>query len=246
MYFLLTGEGNTDIGYSDDKPGILLAALSALASEVTDEDFNNCYHIVSRPDLVALCRDIPHTPKSMLSRGAKKKFSGLIAIQRQAQALGKMARETEDTGAVFFHDCDYTHSQVSDSHEYYEELVRTVEAGFYQNDKYRNGVAMIPKPRSESWLLAHYQPNQYRNGAEFEELSANDASDKSGKKMLADFFHCKVNEIYDHINADDINWSKIDCPSFILFKHRFQHVVQRLTHQATTIPESETLLSVYQ
>lgn len=245
MYFLLTGEGDTDIGYSDDNPGVLVSALIALAAEATNEDFGNCYHIVSQAELSILCRKIPNTPKSMLSRGAKKKYDGMNAIQRQAQALGKMAKEKGDTGAEFFHDCDYTHSQASDSQDYYEELIRTVEIGFYLKDKYRDGVAMIPKPRSESWLLAHYQNTPYQASERFENLPGNDVSEKSGKKLLAYFFHCKENEIYDYVNADEIDWCKIDCPSFIFFKKRFQHVVQRLTHQSTTIPENETLLAVY-
>ena len=246
MYFLLTGEGSTDIGYSDENPGILLSALTALAAEVTDEDFRNSYHIVSRTDLSTLCRDIPNTPKSMLSRGAKKKYDGMNAIQRQAQALGKMAKEMDDSGAVFFHDCDYTHSQASDPQDYYEELVRTIETGFYLNDKYRDGVAMIPKPRSESWLLAHYQDTPYQSSERFENLPGNDTSPNSGKKVLAQFFNCNENEIYDPVNADERDWGKIDCPSFIFFKKRFQHVVQRLTHQSATIRENETLLSAYE
>ena len=246
MYFLLTGEGSTDIGYSDENPGILLSALTTLAAEVTDEDFRNSYHIVSRVDLSTLCRDIPNTPKSMLSRGAKKKYDGMNAIQRQAQALGKMAKEMDDSGAVFFHDCDYTHSQASDPQDYYEELVRTIETGFYLNDKYRDGVAMIPKPRSESWLLAHYQDTPYQSSERFEKLPGNDASPNSGKKVLAQFFKCQEKDIYNHVNAAEIDWCRIDCPSFIFFKKRFQHVVQRLTHQPTTIPENETLLSAYE
>lgn len=244
MFFLITGEGNSDVGRESTSPGPLICALRTLAKTVTEEEFS--YEIVSRTNLAKITESIPKNKKSMQLRGNRKKHAGLLVISRKAQALATAAQQKGDSGAIFFHDCDYTQSEVSDSRKYYEQLVEAVETGFYRADQYRDGVAMIPRPRSESWFLCHYQETPYRNGARFEELPANDRSSGSGKALLANHFSCPVNQIYDHICGEEIDWERIDAPSFLFFKKRFQHVVQRLTHQSPTVPESKTLLTSYE
>ena len=244
MFFLITGEGNSDVGRETASPGPLICALETLAKTVTEEEFS--YEIVSRSALAEIVKQNSKNRKAMLLRGKRRKYPGLVEISRQAAALADEAQKIDNAGAVFFHDCDYTQSQVSDPRDYYKQLVMAVETGFYQADQYRDGVAMIPRPRSESWFLCHYQKTPYRNGARFEELPANDQSSASGKALLAEYFSCPVSQIYGHIRGEEINWERIDAPSFLFFKKRFQHVVQRLTHQSPTVPESETLLTSYE
>lgn len=238
MFFHLLGEGASDLGYSKDNPGPLVHALDCLAKEKTDVPFE--YDYVSDDDLKEATKN--SFPKKMLYRGKKRTYPNLIFIQRTAEGLGSIARKTDNCGSVFFHDCDFTRSEVKSPDDYYRQMVVSIENGFAQAD-YHNGVAMVPKPRSESWLLCRYQETPYHNCKRFEDLPGNDASEKSGKKKLAEFFHCPENQIYERINADDIEWNRIDAPSFVFFKNRFQHVVERLTHQTTTLKEPETLMS---
>ena len=244
MFFLITGEGNSDVGRETASPGPLICALETLAKTVTEEEL--IYEIFSRSALAEIVKQNSKSRKAMLLRGKRRKYPGLVEISRQAAALADEAQKIDNAGAVFFHDCDYTQSEVSDPGDYYEQLVMAIETGFYRADQYRDGVAMIPRPRSESWFLCHYQKTPYRNGARFEELPANDRSPGSGKALLAEYFSCPVNQIYDHIRGEEIDWERIDAPSFLFFKKRFQHVVQRLTHQSPTVPESETLLTTYE
>ena len=62
------------------------------------------------------------------------------------------------------------------------------------------------------------------------------------KKLLALFFKCRENDIYEHIHADEIDWHRISAPSFLFFKRRFVHVVERLTKQPFSISEEDTLM----
>ena len=239
MYFVLTGEGNSDLGYSAEHPGVLVRLLEKLASDISDEDLG--YEFASRSDLAAKVSPNSDSPRSMLLRGNKRKYSYLITIQRTAEALGRIASELENTGAVFFHDCDFTHSEVNNPDEYYRQVVCSMEQGF-KSASYSNGVPMVPKPRSESWLLCYYQDTPYENCARFEDLPANDRAENSGKKQLARFFNCRENKIYENVNIAEIDWDQIDAPSFVFFKNRFQHVVERLTGQPVSMPESKTIM----
>lgn len=239
MYFVLTGEGNSDLGYSEEHPGFLIELLEKLASAVSGEAFG--YEFASRSDLAAKMPKDSDSSRPILLRGNKRKYPYLITIQRTAEALGRIASELENTGAVFFHDCDYTQSEVDDADKYYRQLVTCMEQGF-EFANYSNGVPMVPKPRSESWLLCHYQATPYENCARFEKLPANDRAENSGKKLLERFFNCRESQIYEHIDIEEIDWDKIDAPSFVFFKNRFQHVVERLTRKSPSMPESETIM----
>ena len=239
MYFLLFGEGSSDLGYSIDNPGPLVTALEHLAQEVSTETL--VYDYVQKSRLQTTIKN-HGSRKKMLLRGNKRKHSYLITIQKYAMGLGLIAMETDNCGIVFFHDCDYTHSEVNDPDKYYRQLVMCMERGFAQAQNH-SGVAMVPKPRSESWFLCHYQDTPYHNCERFEDLPANDAAEGSGKKLLAQHFKCSENEIYQHVDPGAIDWGRIDAPSFLFFKTRFQHVIQRLTGQPTTVSEPETLMT---
>ena len=220
MYFLLLGEGASDLGYSTNNPGPLVTALERLADEVSSETF--VYDYVQKSQLQTTIKE-HSSPREITLRGNKRKHPFLISILKYAMGLGYIASETDNCGVVFFHDCDYTHSEVNDPDNYYRQLVMCMESGFAQAQSH-SGVAMVPKPRSESWFLCHYQETPYHNCERFEDLPANDAADGSGKKLLAQHFKCSEKEIYQHVDPRVIDWGKIDAPSFLFFKKRFKNI----------------------
>ena len=243
MHFLLMGEGASDLG-SENNPGPLIVPLERLAGEITgDDSLPYAFAQKSQVETAAKNFENDQPRKKMLLRGKKRSYSALASFQKMATGLGLVALSSgRKTGAVFFHDCDYTRSEVLSPDKYYEQLVCSIEKGFEQAH-YQCGVAMVPKPRSESWFLCHYQKHPYRNCHRFETLPANDAAKKSGKKLLAEFLGCPENQIYQKIEPEKVDWSRIDAPSFLFFKKRFQHVVERLTNRPFTYPEQETLMS---
>ena len=245
MHFLLMGEGASDLG-SENNPGPLIVPLERLARDITgkeEEGFPYGYVRKTQVENAAKSFEREQSRKKILLRGKKRKFATLASFERMATGLGLVALSSgKNTGAVFFHDCDYTRSEVSPSDKYYEQLVCSIERGFEQA-RFQCGVPMVPKPRSESWFLCHYQKHPYRNCRRFEDLPANDAARNSGKKKLAEFLGCPENQIYQKIEPEKVDWSRIDAPSFLFFKKRFQHVVERLTNRPFTYPEQETLMS---
>jgi len=238
MFFYVSGEGHSDVGVDTEHPGLLIDALRTLAESVSDEEFN--YEIVPRLNLVKMAKCMPLNRKAMLYRGKKREDAGTFVVQKEAMALAKKAQEDENAGAVFFHDCDYPNNV--NGERYYRQMVRAVQSGFAMASSFRHGVPMIPKPRSESWLLCCYQKVPYMIDNYFEDVPANDTAAGSGKKLLASFFNCKVNEIYKHIHVNEIEWQRIKAPSFLFFKQRFIHVVEGLTHKPFTVPEEDTLM----
>ena len=68
MYFLLTGEGNSDMGYSEENPGFLVDLLEKLAEEETSGTDVFVYNFVSRTELAAAAEH-SDSPKKMFLRG---------------------------------------------------------------------------------------------------------------------------------------------------------------------------------
>lgn len=244
MFFLLLGEGGSDLGKSIDAPGPLLEPVQRIVKQMTDESFD--YDYVEKAEL----SDYAPVKKSsrrrsMLLRGNKRKYSGLVSVWRTAEALGVKAKSLGECGAIYFSDCDYTNREVNNPEMYYEDLIRSMEHGFYSVEGYKLGVPMVPRTRSESWFLCHYQEHPYENCDRFELLPANDEAPTSGKKLLGQFFGCapSVPEIYSRIKSEEVNWSNLNIPSFVFFKNRFIHVLERILHIATTLPEPDTLMS---
>jgi len=234
MYFLISGEGNSDLGFETDHPGYFVAVLQTLSAAITNDEFS--YEIIPR---TRLSDYIKSNKKLFLSRGLKNDDPKTAFCKHAAYALAEQASVMENTGAVLFHDCDYSNSEVRDGKKYYRQQVMAIQDGFALANGFKNGVPMVPCPRSESWLLCFYQDEQYKDNSFFDDLPANDTAENSGKKLLADFFGCKISEIYDHIHMEEINWDRIKAPSFLYFKSKFQRAVQRLCHVAITVPEEK-------
>lgn len=245
MKFVVVGEGNSDVGSSDANPGPLMAALRRLAEAFAPgEPFES--RILSRGDLAALPRT--RAARALRQRGAKRTEPGMLTVEEQAGRLAAVAAG-EAAGSVFFHDCDFTRSDTGGGDTRYRALVCAVERGFASVSSgvppkpYAYGVPMIPMPRSEAWLLCHYREPRYRNGPAYERLPGNDSSPKSAKKLLARCLGCRVNEIYCHVDGEEIDWMRVDAPSFDFFRRRYRHVLEKLTGQSTTLTEPETLMS---
>ena len=245
MYFVIIGEGTNDIACtSDGREGRFVSVLRKLYEEIALDDFG--FISVTKGDLA---NKLPHSAGHKVEiRGLKRKAADLLYKERAARALALIAKskkaEFGEVGAVYFSDLDYTRSEVSNSHLYYEYVVKAVEKGFANADGYKLGIPMIPRVRSESWLLCRYQDAPYQDCTSYEEMPVNDRSYSSGKTALAKYFRCSIDEIYSHIDFDDIDWERVKAPSFLFFRRRFRHVVERMNHMSFTDSESSTLLSV--
>lgn len=247
MRFYLTGEGPSDLcEKSTGRIGLLKDALVEISTLDAPPEAVD-YVGVAHAQLIAFSGRTRRQPREMLMRGNKRMMEKLADIARTAEALGFFVRAQNDgeCGAVMFTDCDFTNSEVNNPDRYHLQMIAAIETGFNAADDFRNGVAMVPKMRSESWLLCKYQRVPYApSGEKFEKLPANDESENCAKKVLARFLGLRVNEMYERkIYSDSIDWLKIDCPSYKFFARRFRYVLCRMAHMSPPCIEPETLVT---
>ena len=110
------------------------------------------------------------------------------------------------------------------------------EAGF------RDGVPMVPNPRSESWFLCLCRRADAPSHNYFENLPGNDRASQSGKVLLAQALRCGIKEIYTELGRQSFDWAGLQAPSFLFFAKRLRHVAERLAAIPCTVQEDETLM----
>ncbi len=151
------------------------------------------------------------------------KGTGLFLVN--AVALAKIAKEKskeldEEVIAILFRDSDGTNS---DNKSLWKDKLESINRGF-QIESFSQGIAMIPKPKSESWLICALQKDKYQNCKKLENRSGNDNSPNNLKDELKSF-GISDNEINNMIKDGRVDIDKIDMPSFIYFKNRLNELI---------------------
>jgi hypothetical protein len=158
----------------------------------------------------------------------KKKEQETGYFFKNAYALGTYASGIEEeneceTMAVLFRDADGTRSTQSGL---WEGKVKSMNLGFVAAG-YPRGVPMVPKPKSEAWLLCAVQKHPYQNCARFESISGNDRSPNNAKKQLEEALAPMGKthlDVPDMIAEGAIAPAKIGMPSFKIFSKRLGEV----------------------
>jgi hypothetical protein len=124
---------------------------------------------------------------------------------------------------VLFRDADGT---ASSGRGEWADKWNSMLAGF-AIEQISTGVPMLPKPKSEAWILCALR-NQYQSCAKLEDESGNDASPNSLKKQLEEHLGETGSRtlINEKIEMGAIDLDKItDMPSMAAFKDRLTTVV---------------------
>lgn len=247
MKFLLAGEGSSDLGTLSLNGTLKKGAMTLLIDCIAENNYATVpeYHLVTESQLKRLKKQ---DRRNIMGRG--REYKHFEEIYLSAQYLGQYSKvvfqDDDDAGIIFFKDSDGTHSAPRDL---WEKIVKAMQSGFEASgNKY--GVAMVPRPKSEVWLLGYYQKNfpgqrEYNHCERFEELPGNDGSPKSVKNMLKEALNTTDN-VYDLINKEElkaIQWERIDMPSFNLFRKRLENVLAAMTGDSYPHPISETQLT---
>ena len=241
VFFLLSGEGPSDmgtcgngagfcrLGTQDD--GFQLGPMALLVDILAERKLGYspkeymAMGFVSESEIAREKRKRPRLfmslPKSE-EKGAlyHKVYAGLLG----GIALEMAAKEKIAVVPVFFRDCDGSRSSPSNE---WERKKLSIAKGFKQANC-PTGVAMVPKPKSECWILCAVQKPPYRNCAALEDLSGNDASpERSLKKLLEQALGKKANAAVqsDLIKRGKVDPARIDMPSFNAFKSDFDHAL---------------------
>ena len=159
---------------------------------------------------------------AQVKRGAKKfpskkTKSGYLIHSKRAAVLGQLAQQTDSQTtaqlAIYFHDTDGTNSEPHNP----QELVQAVNEGFRASGFAKQGIAMIPQPTSEAWLICSCKPDAYQHCSLLEtQLSGNDRSpERAPKQVLGQHLgnsNYHRGDLWPVVNAIDLD--RMDMPTF--------------------------------
>lgn len=245
MIVVLSGEGPTDLGQcsnaqntcedADFQIGPMTVLVNQmLASRLDYSLFSipGAYRYVSEAALVKRAAARKHDGRKVSFAG-KKREQETAYFHINAWALAEIALQIErkhgDTVvAVLFRDCDGTRSSSSGL---WASKWKSMVNGFGRAN-FSRGIPMLPKPKSEAWLLCNAQ-SSVANCDCFEKLPGNDASPKSAKLMLDEAFgaHKAGNEICEWLDTNPVDEARLSTmPSFLAFQKELDRVIAEVIH----------------
>ncbi len=231
MLFVISGEGSSDLGTKYPDGTLKKGAMTLILDRLCEI---NCgyapdYELLTEGDVKRLrkrnLRDV--RPRGDVSKEDTETL-WLSSFCLAAYAKGK----GEGVALVCFKDSDGTNTS---PHDKWARMVKAMYSGF-NGAGFKWGVAMVPRPKSEAWLLAYYQRkdgvhHEYDQCERFEEMSGNDGSPNSCKSLLKRFCSCN-GDVYANVITKDavetIDWNRVNMPSFTAFKKRFENVLAGL------------------
>lgn len=239
MYLLLSGEGPSDIGVCRssavcDRADFQEGPMAIIVDQLIELNQGfEMSHLVC--ELVSYVSESylaenkqPPQRKAMSLRGKKKPAETKYFFEN-ARALASIARnkatEVDDNViAVLFRDADGTSSAGRGN---WNDKRNSIIAGFRAED-YDLGVAMIPKPKSEAWLLCATKQNPYQHCDCLEDESGNDKGKSPLKEQLVKSLVGKTSsfDMAQLINNKQIDITRIDMLSFNIFKSDLEKVVK--------------------
>ncbi|HEA3089466.1 TPA: hypothetical protein RVR74_001767 [Aeromonas salmonicida] len=242
---LAFGEGPTDMGRSRNAQAyahgddlevgpMLRLAHRLLARHLPDwnADLFDLQQAHAIPSVLVASAEMKSLAKSTsITLPSKKTKSEYLIHSKRAKVLGKLAQQTssltEAQLAIYFHDTDGTHRAPHDPHD----LLLAVKEGFRAAGFAGQGVAMVPKPTSEAWLICSCKPEAYQHCAQLEtQLSGNDRSPARAPKLVLghhlrthDYHHGDLLSVVNAIELD-----RLDMPTFNRFREDIKQGVSKV------------------
>ncbi|BBP75862.1 hypothetical protein PHLH7_19660 [Pseudomonas sp. Ost2] len=237
MLLLVSGEGPSDIGhlsYGEEgvefSPGPICWILDLLIESLINYSLIDYQFVQFVHKTKLLTVEPKHHGRQFCAPGKRKpRETGYYYENARRLALMAMtvARETNDVVVpVLFRDADGTQS--SGRGEWMAKW-QSMIAGFEAGGSLQ-GVPMLPKPKSEAWLLCAFREPIYQHCAALEQASGNDDSPDSLKGQLERVRNglSTATDISDAIRAGEVDPHRIDMHSFNAFKARLIEVMQQI------------------
>lgn len=237
MRLLISGEGPSDIGACNNaqgvcmdgafSPGPMAIWLMRLWETLLGYDLLTVQEAVIYVSEKTLAQEAKQSGGRMQPLRGKHKQAETGLYFSNAKQLGLVAKKlllVSDTPlmAVLFRDTDGTRSA---SGQYWQTKWDSIASGFKAAD-FDFGVPMLPKPKSEAWLLCTTKEGNHSHAA-LEDISGNDDSPNSAKDQLDQALgsHQVAEQLADWCQTNPVDWSNLmTMPSFKVFFDRF-HVV---------------------
>lgn len=240
MYFLFSGEGPTDLGRCADDAGEctgpeynygpMTVIVDRIVTEVVGKSVIRGGHFgyVSKQSLIGQASEMKYASKKSLGLPGKHHPRETRYFFNNARALSFIALKRqqqikEDVVAILFRDSDGASSA---GRGLWNDKRQSMLDGFeYQG--FHRGVPMIPKPKSEAWIICAVKSNPYDGCAALERRSGNDNSPHSLKKELAGILKGKTNRegLNALVEGSKFNVKRIEMPSFNTFRERLITVI---------------------
>jgi len=156
---------------------------------------------------------------------------GTAFFTRNAQVLGLWAQQAaakdgQPVLAVLFRDGDGVRATPTGQ---WQDKVDSMHRGFAMV-ACDTGVPMVPRPKSEAWLLCALRPPGYVNCAPLEDASGNDTSPNSLKRQLAalrDGEDPSAEQQAEWVKTGAVDPLHIDMPSFNAFKQALHTAAEK-------------------
>lgn len=237
MRLLLSGEGPTDMGTlrpGDSGREFLPGPMAWLVDRTLEAWLG--YSVLERsendPDAVGFVSKFELESDAKASRPGKprglrglKSEAGTLYFRRNAELLGRRASsESTSTArpviAVLFRDSDGTRSCPRNE---WQQKLKSMEDGF-RIAGCSTGVPMLPRPKSEAWLLCALKAQPYQHCAALEDASGNDDSPNSLKIKLDALIGHKAGaeEQAQWVKDGRIDPDRLDMPSFLIFRKHLE------------------------
>jgi len=242
MYFLLSGEGPTDLGVCSNGQTIcegeqhLQGPLAIIISQIAEQRImysfmdTHSYGFVSKNELKRMT-SLFRKKKGSPSLPGKKKQKETEYFYRNARALALVAKNKveelndDEVIAVLFRDSD---GSASADRGHWEHKRNSMIKGF-NDEGYKKGIPMIPKPKSEAWIICAVKDNPYQGCGALENRSGNDKSPRSLKGELSELLEGRTSRIQlcELVCNGILDWKKIEMPSFLAFKKALNDVLYK-------------------
>jgi hypothetical protein len=242
MFFLFSGEGSTDLGLCAGNSEMCVG-IDYLHGPMTFfvEHLVKAKHpdsplkwgrvgFASKSALVTRAIQMK-TPRSLALPGKKRRKETMF-FYNNARALAQIAIDKEQelndsVVAILFRDSDGT---ASAGRGLWPEKRESMTRGFLIEGFHR-GVAMVPKPKSEAWILCAVK-KEYRHCNALEERSGNDRSPSSLKAELESHLGQSVTRdlLCRMITDGLIDCVRINMPSFSVFKDELERAIESTVH----------------
>jgi hypothetical protein len=206
---ILSGEGNSDIGEKDIQTQKFIAGpITILTINILNNfhKFDLKCNFVNRMQL----KKYPMTLKGRKKRD-KIKSTGK-GHSNLAYKLACIARENNFQVAILMRD-----ARKDDYQAVYEDIM-----GGFQTAMYQNGVAAIPVPESEEWIISCLNP---KDSLKIEDCKTD--MKKLLEQKLIERNHLHNKETWCDIAANCVI-EKIDAPSFNQYRNDLEKVVKYL------------------
>lgn len=254
MILVLSGEGPTDLGScntgaeqcQDDAfdigpIAVIIDKMIEAKMDYSLRSIPEAIHFVSKHALVAWC-NAKRTPRMQSLRGLKTEIETRYFFAN-ARALGHIAKSIQDANsdqpviAILFRDTDGTCSAPG---QLWKNKYKSMLDGF-DSVPFTRGIPMLPKPKSEAWLLCAIRQPAYQHCRQLEDISGNDKAPNPAKEQLQTAMQAEPSRatLVEWIESHGFRWEAVSeqMPSFESFSTRLNEVLEHICHppqEATT------------